>query len=77
MRMRPVRDAERERVARAIRIVDLAILGASLVLAGGLLSLWESPERGKPIQEGEGRYREPGGDAHVECREQCPAPGVR
>ena len=40
MRMRPVRDAERERVARAIRIVDLAILGASLALAGGLLSLW-------------------------------------
>ncbi len=27
MRMRPVRDAKRERVARAIRIVDLAILG--------------------------------------------------
>ena len=40
MRMRPVRDVERERVARAIRIVDLAILGASLALAGGLLSLW-------------------------------------
>jgi len=38
--MRPVRGAERERVAHAIRVIDLAILGASLALAGGLLSLW-------------------------------------
>jgi predicted nucleic acid-binding Zn ribbon protein len=26
---------------------------------------------GKPIPEGEHRYREPGGDAHVECRDNA------
>jgi hypothetical protein len=40
MRMRPVRDAERERLAHAVRVIDLMILGACLALAGGLLSLW-------------------------------------
>jgi hypothetical protein len=40
MRMRPVRDAERERLARAVRVIDLAILGLCLALAGSLLSLW-------------------------------------
>lgn len=31
---------QRQRLARAVRIVDWAILGASLALVGGLLSLW-------------------------------------
>ena len=31
---------QRQRRARAVRIVDWAILGASLALVGGLLSLW-------------------------------------
>jgi hypothetical protein len=38
--MRLGRDVQRQRVARAVRIVDFAILGASLALAGALLSLW-------------------------------------
>jgi len=34
------RDLQRQRVARAVRIVDWAILGTSLALVGGLLALW-------------------------------------
>jgi hypothetical protein len=34
------RALQRQRVARAVRIVDWAILEASLALVGGLLSLW-------------------------------------
>ncbi len=40
MRLRRSRNAKRERVAPAVHIVDLAILGAFLALVGGLLSLW-------------------------------------
>ena len=32
---------------------------------------------GKPIQVGEHRYREPGGDAHVECRDNALRRGLR
>ena len=36
----PGRDLQRQRVVRAVRIVDLAILGLSLAFVGALLSLW-------------------------------------
>ena len=39
------RDLQRQRVARAVRIVDLAILGLSLAFVGALLSLWGPRER--------------------------------
>jgi hypothetical protein len=38
--MSRARDSQRQRVARAVRIVDVAILGTSLAVVGALLSLW-------------------------------------
>lgn len=40
MKMPPSRDTDRRHVAFVLRIVDIAIVGACLAVAGGLLSLW-------------------------------------